>query len=270
VSISNPNGDSRPERDLSDHDSNKDSTDNDLFPTDYENLKPYTFNGRVLMAIGIVLAVAAAGTIFAMAVSQSPQISFSSSPKISTMLGLSSAAKALQLSDKKVDRELVLVADDFGWNGSQHGPNIRVTQGETIRLSVINAGKMAHNFGIAEVPQDTKALMDRLDNLPVDERLAQISYDQMSAHPCPGCKGVFDNAHIMRFILPGEQQVVTFTADKAGVFKYFCMVRGHLWLGMSGDFIVESEKGITSPSPELAKEKENATIAPTMTGVPLR
>jgi hypothetical protein len=38
---------------------------------------------------------------------------------------------------------------------------------------------------------------------------------------------------------PDTQQVTTFTANQAGNFKYFCMVRGHIWLGMVGDLIVK-------------------------------
>jgi FtsP/CotA-like multicopper oxidase with cupredoxin domain len=72
----------------------------------------------------------------------------------------------------------------------------------------------------------------------------------MAAMPCPGCQPVFEKAHINYFIQPGAQQVVTFTADQSGIYKYFCMVRGHIWLGMAGDFIVENPTQQTKPSPE--------------------
>ena len=60
----------------------------------------------------------------------------------------------------------------------------------------------------------------------------------MAAIPCPGCQAVFEEGHVKIFMQPGTQQVVTFTASQTGNFKYFCMVRGHLWLGMIGDLIV--------------------------------
>jgi plastocyanin len=44
---------------------------------------------------------------------------------------------------------------------------------------------------------------------------------------------------------PDTQQVTTFTANEAGNFKYFCMVRGHLWLGMIGDLTVQDLKNPT-------------------------
>lgn len=239
------------------------------FPTDYPELEPYTFNGRVVIGIGIVFVVAAVCTAFAMMASQSPQISITS-PATFAMFSSFLSANGQQPT-KKIDSDLVLVANDFGWNGSTSGPVIRITKGETVRLTVINAGKMAHNFGIAEVPQDTQKLLDSLNGVALPDRLGKVSYQQMSAEPCPGCKVVLPGAHIMRYIMPGEQQAVTFTADSAGSFKYFCMVRGHLWLGMNSDFLVESGKGIVGPSPEIAKENGTRTIttatAPTEGGL---
>jgi plastocyanin len=47
---------------------------------------------------------------------------------------------------------------------------------------------------------------------------------------------------------PDTQQVTTFTANEAGNFKYFCMVRGHLWLGMIGDLTVQNVKNPSSSS----------------------
>ena len=40
-------------------------------------------------------------------------------------------------------------------------------------------------------------------------------------------------------IQPGQTEVVTFTADKAGTFKYFCSVPGHEDKGMVGTLTVQ-------------------------------
>ena len=37
----------------------------------------------------------------------------------------------------------------------------------------------------------------------------------------------------------------TVTSNEAGNFKYFCQVRGHLWLGMVGDLTVQDVKNPT-------------------------
>jgi len=226
------------------------SQDPDPFPSDYPYLKSYSFDGKVVLGIAVIIAVAAAGTILAMSVSQSPQISIS--PQKSGLSGADMSANAQQPANN-ASRKLILVADEFGWNGTENGPTIRVTKGETIQLTVINAGKMAHNFGIAKVSPTTQKLLDETKNLPLPDRLKHISYADMSSHPCPGCDAIFHDAHIMRFIHPDDQQVVTFTADQEGQFKYFCMVRGHLWLGMIGDLIVESGKNIVGSEPEIVK-----------------
>lgn len=221
----------------------------DPFPSDHPDLKPYTFNGRVVIGIGLVLAAAAGGTVFAMMVSQSPQISTSPEALVSSDL-------AAQAQSGGADREIVLTADEFGWNGTENGPTVRVTRGETIQLTVINAGTMAHNFGIAKSSPETDRIIEETSGMPLAERMRHIPYGDLSAHPCPGCEEVFHNAHIMSFIMPGEQEVVTFTADQKGEFRYFCMVRGHLWLGMNANIVVEPERGITGPEPEVVEEAE--------------
>jgi hypothetical protein len=60
----------------------------------------------------------------------------------------------------------------------------------------------------------------------------------MAVMPCPGCQPKFQEGQIDAFMLPATQQVTTFRATQVGDFKYFCQVRGHLWLGMVGDFDV--------------------------------
>jgi uncharacterized cupredoxin-like copper-binding protein len=46
------------------------------------------------------------------------------------------------------------------------------------------------------------------------------------------------------FMPPLSQQVIVFKATEAGNFKYFCMVRGHLWLGMVGNLNVQDKGGV--------------------------
>ncbi len=60
----------------------------------------------------------------------------------------------------------------------------------------------------------------------------------MAVMPCPGCQPKFQEGQIDAFMQPDTQQVTTFRATEAGHFKYFCQIRGHLWLGMIGDFDV--------------------------------
>ncbi len=98
---------------------------------------------------------------------------------------------------------------------------------------------MAHNFGIGSFPKHVIELINKEQSVALENRLEHISYNNMSAMPCPGCQEEFKSAHVNVFMEPGTQQTSTFVADKAGHFKYYCMVRGHLWLGMFGDLIVK-------------------------------
>jgi hypothetical protein len=81
--------------------------------------------------------------------------------------------------------------------------------------------------------------------MSLPNRANHIPYDVMAAMPCPDCHPFFEEGHIESFMQPDTQQVTTFTANEAGNFKYFCMVRGHLWLGMIGDLTVQDLKNPT-------------------------
>ena len=240
-------------------DATNNNNNNDEYDSNYDyerrDLKPYTFNGRVVIGIALVLAAAAGSTIFAMTVSQSPQASIPIAD-----LGVINAAKDNNNNiptataqggenDAKPDREFILVAKDFGWNGSQNGPVIRVTKGDVVQLTVSNAGHMAHNFGIAKMSDRATELMEETKDMTLPQRVGHIPYSDMAKMPCPDCEKKFEPGHIEFFIKPGNQQTVTFTADESGQFKYFCMVRGHIWLGMIGDFIVEEPAGFIVKQP---------------------
>ena len=74
--------------------------------------------------------------------------------------------------------------------------------------------------------------------IPLSERVQKIPYSVMAAMPCPGCQPQFKEGQINQFMNPDTQMVTTFRANEAGNYKYFCMVRGHIWLGMIGELDV--------------------------------
>jgi uncharacterized cupredoxin-like copper-binding protein len=142
------------------------------------------------------------------------------------------------LKQEQIDKKFVLIQHEFGWNGTTGGPLIVVDKGDVVRITIINGGLMAHNFGIAKLSQQSLDIMKDTKNMSLPDRAKNIPYNVMATIPCPGCQPVFEEGHVKTFMQPGTHQVVTFTASQAGNFKYFCMVRGHLWLGMIGDLIV--------------------------------
>ena len=231
----NPRGENSPDS----------SRDNDDDNNSILEPKAYSFNGKVVIGIGIVLVIAAGSTIVAMNLSTSPQIHLSRS-----VLGVSSAASAQtpQINTQHVDKKFILIQKDFGWNGTNGGPTIVVNKGDVVQITIINAGRMAHNFGIARASGKTMDILNQIGNMPLPDRANNIPYNVMAAMPCPDCHPFFQEGHIERFMQPDTQQVTTFTANEAGNFKYFCMVRGHLWLGMIGDLTVQDVKNPSSSS----------------------
>lgn len=211
--------------------------------------KPYTFNKRVILGIAIIISISVITTFFAMSVSQSPSINIPLNilpltEKSTTSFSATNAINPIvaESSDStNVNKQFVLIQKNFGWNGTNFGPTIEVSKGDVVRIVIINAGTMAHNFGIAKISPHTLNLLNQEMPIPTPEKLSSISYNDLSANPCPECKPVFEDGHIKNYMKPLSQQVVTFTANEVGEFKYFCMVRGHIWLGMFGDFIVKEK-----------------------------
>jgi FtsP/CotA-like multicopper oxidase with cupredoxin domain len=222
-------------------DSTKDTNEENESPQALES-KPYTFNKKVIVGIAIIISISAIATIFAMSISQSSSINLylniflpEEKKSIPTVNAISSDLN----ENNNIDRKFVLIQKDFGWNGTNFGPTIEVSKGDVVQIVIINAGTMAHNFGMAKISPHTLNLLNQTTPVPTPEKLTHISYDELSANPCPECNPIFEKGHIKTFLKPLSQQVITFTANEVGEFKYFCMVRGHLWLGMFGDFIVK-------------------------------
>jgi FtsP/CotA-like multicopper oxidase with cupredoxin domain len=203
------------------------------------------------------MIAAAASTIFAMGVSKSPQIHLpitrvlgsqpQSTTSASAAIGVSASAQGPSSgTNQHINKRFVLIQHDFGWNGTFGGPTLRVNKGDVVQITVINAGTMAHNFGIAALSKETLNLLQKTTNMALPDRIRYLPYNTMAIIPCPGCQQKFQEGAIDQFMQPDTQQVTTFTANEAGHFNYFCQVRGHLWLGMVGDLDVVNGTNATS------------------------
>jgi FtsP/CotA-like multicopper oxidase with cupredoxin domain len=211
------------------------TTDKQNIGSNTQKKSPF-FAGKVIIGVAIVMALSAVIVFFSISYSQSYIIRpFNSRINMPSLdQNPHTIAKV-----KNVDRHFVLVQNEFGWNGTNGGPTISVSKGDSVQITIINAGMMVHNFGIAKIPNSTLTLIGNSLGNSVSQKMGQLNYNQLSAMPCPGCEPVFSSAQIKFFMQPLSQQVISFNATEAGVFKYFCMVRGHLWLGMMGTLIVD-------------------------------
>jgi FtsP/CotA-like multicopper oxidase with cupredoxin domain len=79
-----------------------------------------------------------------------------------------------QLQQQQESRKIVLVQNDFGWNGTSGGPTIRVSKGDVVQITITNAGQMAHNFGIGKPSPQTMKIMNSIMQLPLSERVQKI------------------------------------------------------------------------------------------------
>lgn len=150
-----------------------------------------------------------------------------------------SSVSPVQFHGKNVSaKTFTLVMDEFGFNGSASGPLIEVNKGDQVKINLINAGAMSHTFGMGKPSNFTMSLMKNISGLEDDEKIRHISYDVLEKMPCPDCHPKFEEGHVKEFIIPGQMVVTSFNASESGSFKYFCMVRGHLWMGMNGPLVV--------------------------------
>lgn len=264
------------------------STTKDKNTNNYDNNKAYSFSGNIVIGIAIILAIAAGSTVYAMMVSESPRIHLSASTSLTKynaqFLSGQSSTPSNSIGNNRqsssytqsqpgsirqvqaqaqaqllhVNKKFVLIQNDFGWNGTSGGPTIRVSKGDVVQITVINAGQMAHNFGIARLSEQTTNIMNNVMQLPLNERVKKISYSVMAAMPCPGCHPQFQEGQIDQFMSPDTQMVTTFRANEAGNYNYFCMVRGHIWLGMIGDLDVVDIGNSPSVSTSSSQTQQKA------------
>jgi len=89
-------------------------------------------------------------------------------------------------------------------------PEIRVSSGDEVTITSVNAGKSFHAFGVVSNPDDFNSVI-------FDSAIAAAN------NP----------------LKPGESGSVTFLAGAPGTYYYICTVPGHALQGMQGSFIVE-------------------------------
>ena len=96
-----------------------------------------------------------------------------------------------------------------------HPERIEVTEGETIRFVVRNAGQVLHEMviGTEEELREHAALMRRFPGMEHDE--------PFMAHVKPGARGS-----------------LVWNFNRAGTFQFACLVPGHFEAGMQGTLIV--------------------------------
>lgn len=88
---------------------------------------------------------------------------------------------------------------------------LHMIQGDTVRLKIVNAGELEHEFVIDALHgiEEHKALM---------EQFPEMEHDDPNA---------------MR-LQPGEKGEIIWTFSKSGDFGFACLIPGHYSLGMHG------------------------------------
>jgi uncharacterized cupredoxin-like copper-binding protein len=97
---------------------------------------------------------------------------------------------------------------------------IEVAQGETLRLTLTNTGKVMHELVIGTQKELTEhaALMKRFPNMEHEEPY-------------------------MAHVAPGKTGEIIWTFNRPGEFDFACLLPGHFEAGMMGKIVVKASTG---------------------------
>ena len=95
---------------------------------------------------------------------------------------------------------------------------IEVKQGETVRISLKNSGKILHEMVIGTKNE-------------LDEHAALMLKFPMMEHDEP----------YMAHVPPGKTGEIIWTFNKAGEFDFACLIAGHYQAGMVGKILVAAK-----------------------------
>jgi uncharacterized cupredoxin-like copper-binding protein len=112
------------------------------------------------------------------------------------------------------------IAIQMGDNMRFTPARIEVTQGETLRLTLTNTGKVMHELVIGTQKElaEHAALMKRFPNMEHDEPY-------------------------MAHVAPGKTGEIIWTFNQAGEFDFACLLPGHYEAGMVGKILVKASTG---------------------------
>lgn len=117
---------------------------------------------------------------------------------------------------EQVSRSLeVVMTDDMRFTPAA----VKVSEGETLRIVVRNAGQMMHELviGDSEALAEHAEMMVRFPNMEHDEPY-------------------------MAHVPPGETAEIIWTFNRAGEFEFACLLPGHYQAGMIAKVVVESPR----------------------------
>lgn len=125
---------------------------------------------------------------------------------------------------KQAKRSIELrMSDDMRFTPNR----IQVRQGETVRLVVVNTGKVLHELviGSAEELKAHAEMMKKFPNMEHDEPY-------------------------MAHVDPGKRGEIIWTFNRPGEFEFACLIAGHFEAGMVGKIVVTSagKPGATAPT----------------------
>ncbi|GAB4160460.1 MAG: hypothetical protein Fur0021_32490 [Candidatus Promineifilaceae bacterium] len=111
--------------------------------------------------------------------------------------------------------ELTLTATDIAYDVNR----LEVKAGQTVKLTLHNAGALEHDFSIMEMPHTGEVVAEEMEDAAHGH--------EMTLDP---------EVHVAAPI--GDSRRLEFTPSKPGEYEFFCTVEGHKEAGMTGVLVV--------------------------------
>jgi uncharacterized cupredoxin-like copper-binding protein len=102
-------------------------------------------------------------------------------------------------------------------------PQIELSLGQPLRLTLNNQGALVHDFSILKIPVEGEVSGDTTAG-----NMAEHNMSHMAETPEVHVSAVAD-----------QSQTITFTPATVGEYEYFCTVAGHKEAGMVGKLVVK-------------------------------
>ena len=126
-------------------------------------------------------------------------------------------------------QKVTLTIRDFKYTPAK----VSLQVGVPAEITLINRGKVAHEFMIYDVPRQMSAMMMG------HEWAEKTNYFRGHAAVVTGGKTNMRGQDLFEVIVsPGKTATVKFTPARAGTFEFGCMIKGHYEAGQKGTLTI--------------------------------
>ncbi len=126
-------------------------------------------------------------------------------------------------------QQVTLTIRDFRYTPAK----VSLQVGVPVEITLINRGKVAHEFMLYDVPRQMSAMMMG------HEWAEKTNYFRGHAVTVDGGKTTMRGQYLFEVVVaPGKTATMKFTPARPGTFEFGCMIKGHYEAGQKGTLTI--------------------------------